>query len=223
MSTFSVVVEPLTPAERAELAALEIAIRDDQRVFAAMGERLMRIRDARLYRENYATFEDYCLNRWGFSRRTGYDLMQTAEDAARVQEVAHISPTREQARELAPLRTDAKAMAAALTEAHELYGPGATGTQVREIVRAAMPDAPPRKDMRFENLSDAVDLLQDMPDAAQILWPVDEYGDVQLVEESFDWLEAWLPKAKASWRAHKALLPKEMRPKPKARRKLRAA
>lgn len=219
---FAVVVDPLSPAERAELAVIETAIESRVREFAAMGALLARVRDRRLYRDNHATFEEYCRQRWGFSRYTAYDLIQTAEVAGIVEEIPQ-RPNREQARALAPLRDDPTALREKWSEAHDTFGPQATISQVRQIVRGPIPDPPPRKDMRFAELEDVLSILRNWPDPSAILWPVDERGDVEMVEEALQWLDAWLPKAKASWRAHKALLPKEMRPKGKARRKLRAA
>lgn len=226
MSTFAVVAEPLSAAEQAELAAIEIAIEDSQRHFASVGGRLMRIRDGRLYRENHATFEDYCRDRWGFRRQVADRLIRAAEVEAVVTNPHGLVPTSEPvARELAPLRSDPDTMRERWAETVERFGPKPTPSQVREVVRVpeAMPEPPPRKDMRFAEIEDVLSILQNWPDPSAIYWPVDELGDVEMVEEALRWLEAWLPKAKASWRAHKALLPKEMRPKAKARRKLRAA
>ena len=40
---------------------------------------LVEIRDSRLYREDYETFEDYCLDRWEIHRRHAYRLIDSAE------------------------------------------------------------------------------------------------------------------------------------------------
>lgn len=227
--TFAVVVEPLSPAERAELAAIEIAIEDGQRVFAAIGSRLTRIRDARLYRETHATFEDYCRGRWGFRREVADRFIRAAEVEAVAVNPSGIAPASERvARELAPLRAEPEVMRERWAETVERFGPKPTAAQVREVVRVPEaplepPAPPPRKDMRFAEIEDVLSILQNWPDPSVILWPVDERGDVEMVEEALAWLDAWLPKAKASWRAHKARLPKELRPKAKPRRKLRAA
>ncbi len=229
MTTFAVVVEPLSPSERAELAAIEIAIEDSNRVFASVGSRLMRIRDARLYRETHATFEDYCRGRWGFRREVADRFIRAAAVEAVAVNPTGITPASERvARELAPLSAEPDVMRQRWSETVERFGPKPTAAQVREVVRVPEdapepPAPPPRKDMRFVELEDVLSILQNFPDPSAILWPVDEQGDVEMVEEALAWIDAWLPKAKASWRAHKALLPKAMRPKAKPRRKLRAA
>lgn len=133
---------PLTnKANRTTLAECEAVIERGLGTFVEVGEALLRIRDERLYRASHGTFEDYCRERWGFSRQTGYDLMQTAQVASVVQEVGQ--PTRETARELAPLRDEPKAMREAWTEAVEQHGPAPTAAQVREVVAQREPPADP--------------------------------------------------------------------------------
>jgi hypothetical protein len=73
---------PLSKAEKKDLTRFEDEIgkaldraRDG---FIEAGTKLARIRDARLYRETHATFEDYCLQRWGISRPRAYQLINAA-------------------------------------------------------------------------------------------------------------------------------------------------
>ena len=54
--------------------------------FVEVGAALLEIRDSRLYKDGYSTFEDYCRERWGMERRHAYRLM----DAAQV--VENVSP-----------------------------------------------------------------------------------------------------------------------------------
>ncbi len=203
MSVFAVIAEPLSATERAELAAIEIAIEDGLRGIEAMGSRLMFVRDRRLYRETHATFEDYCRERWGMDRTYAFRHIQAAEMAA-VLPNGNTPKSEAVARELVPLRDEPERLREAWTEAVEQHGPNPTAAQVREIVRG--PEPPPRNDMRFELIEDAVAVLQGLPDAGAIKWPVDEAGDIEMVDESLAWLDAWLPKAKASWKRHKAAM-----------------
>ncbi len=39
----------------------------------------MQIRDNRLYRETYGTFEEYCKEKWDISRPRAYQLIKAAE------------------------------------------------------------------------------------------------------------------------------------------------
>jgi hypothetical protein len=45
---------------------------------------LLEVRNNRLYRDKYPSFEEYCLKRWGMSRARGYQLLQAAEVIAEV-------------------------------------------------------------------------------------------------------------------------------------------
>lgn len=106
--------------------------------FREVGNELAAIRNLGQYLEaGYTRFQDYLEERWGISRRRGYQLIDAAEIANSVCTVVHTdAPTSERvARELAPLKDDPEAMAAALTEAREKHGPDPTAEQVREFVR----------------------------------------------------------------------------------------
>lgn len=61
----------------------------------------MAIRDGRLYRKSYGTFEDYCRERWGWSKRHCDRLIGAAEIS---RDLGPIGPTTEsQARPLTKL------------------------------------------------------------------------------------------------------------------------
>lgn len=72
------------------------------RTFVEVGEALMEIRDARLYREGFGSFEDYCRERWSFSRVQAHRLIEASEVAA-VLPMGNTTNER-QMRELAPLK-----------------------------------------------------------------------------------------------------------------------
>lgn len=58
----------LTPVERCKLENLTLVIREKKRVFVEVGRALMQIRDERLYREQYSSFEDFCRAEFDFDR-----------------------------------------------------------------------------------------------------------------------------------------------------------
>jgi hypothetical protein len=66
---------PLTPSEQQQLTELETAIERGFQTFLEVGAALAAVRDARLYRAEYATFEDYCQARWGMTRRNANHLI----------------------------------------------------------------------------------------------------------------------------------------------------
>jgi len=66
-----------------------------------MGAALAEIRDAKLYREGYATFEEYCRDRWGMAKRTAYQFIGAAEVIENVRHGAQTLPENE--RQVRPL------------------------------------------------------------------------------------------------------------------------
>lgn len=60
------VLEPLIPEEESERHRLELKV---ERAFYEAGSSLRELRDQRLYRSTYATFEEYCRERFGFTHR----------------------------------------------------------------------------------------------------------------------------------------------------------
>ena len=71
--------EPLSQREEKLLAELEGVIATNMKGFVLVGMALAQIRDQRLYRIHYSTFEEYILRVWDMARRTAYQLMEAAE------------------------------------------------------------------------------------------------------------------------------------------------
>jgi len=61
----------LDEAERGQLERLESIIQTAHRYVLKLATALSAIREQRLYRATHRTFEDYCAQRWGFSREHG--------------------------------------------------------------------------------------------------------------------------------------------------------
>jgi len=68
----------LSSPEQQRFAGHEAAIEHGLQTFVSVGNALLAIRDDRLYRQDYATFEDYCRERWNIERRRAYQLMDAA-------------------------------------------------------------------------------------------------------------------------------------------------
>jgi hypothetical protein len=96
---------PLATREVARLAELEGVIERGLQTFIEVGRALLEIRDSRLYRENYSTFEAYCRERWGMSRAHAYRQIEAAQVAEMMSPIGDI-PNEAQARALAPLKDD---------------------------------------------------------------------------------------------------------------------
>ncbi|MBB6016780.1 hypothetical protein [Deinococcus radiopugnans] len=71
----------MSPDERARLAELEEQVLVGASAALLAGRALTEIRDARLYRGEFASFEQYALARFGFSRPRAYQLIDYAAAA----------------------------------------------------------------------------------------------------------------------------------------------
>lgn len=69
----------LTPFQISKLEKLESEIRQGLQTFVDVGCALTVIRDEKLYRRDYDTFEAYCQERWGWSRQRSSQLINAAE------------------------------------------------------------------------------------------------------------------------------------------------
>lgn len=69
LNLWTVVETAITDDERGRLAECEAVIERGLKTFVDVGNALLQIRDDRLYRAEYGTFEDYCRLKWGFSKR----------------------------------------------------------------------------------------------------------------------------------------------------------
>lgn len=93
-------------SESARLVALEKVIERGLSSFIEVGEALWEIRDSKLYRIEFKTFENYCRKKWGFKRHNAFDLIDTASAAKNVEDIQQ-PRNRETARPLTKLDSPA--------------------------------------------------------------------------------------------------------------------
>lgn len=93
------IVTTLTRAEQDELGRCEETIRAGWQGFVAVGEALLKIQEAKLFRDRYEHFEDYYQEVWQYQKSQVYRLM----DAAKVVRV--LSPIGEEAATGVPMPT----------------------------------------------------------------------------------------------------------------------
>ncbi len=117
-------------------AHLECIIEGGLRTFVEVGQALLEIRDARLYRQTHPTFEAYCKERWGMSDRHARRQIQAAEIALSFGPMGPLLPSERHARELAPLKNRPDEMREAWMDASSNGEP--TTQEVREIVARKM-------------------------------------------------------------------------------------
>ena len=98
-------LKTLNEQEQADLLACEEAIGRGFQSFVEVGLALVRIRDERLYRQDYYDFDQYCRHRWGISRIHAHRNIE----AAKVHEMLPVGnrPANEaQVRPLTRIRTE---------------------------------------------------------------------------------------------------------------------
>ncbi len=99
----------ITLEERSRLYQLEETIRQGLSTFVDVGSALLEIRDTRLYRQEYNTFEEYCLEQWNMKQSRAYQFMDSAKVIGNLQSstIVELLPINEsQARPLASLEPE---------------------------------------------------------------------------------------------------------------------
>lgn len=110
-----------SPAEvAASLGEQEQIIERGLQTFIEVGTALKKIRDSRLYRGKYRTFEDYCKERWGMTRRRAYQLLDGSDVVANVNSCSHAPTNEAQVRPLVglPVEDQRRVWAAAVKRSH---------------------------------------------------------------------------------------------------------
>jgi hypothetical protein len=133
----------LTSAEQQRLQQFETTIERGLQTFYEVGYALAEIREQRLYRAEYGTFEDYCRDRWQMSDSRARRLIYSSEVVDNVKSVPiGTLPTNEaQTRPLAKL--PAEEQGPAWEEAVERSGGKPTARHVEEVVKErTQPPAP---------------------------------------------------------------------------------
>jgi len=70
--------ESLSIRETIRRKTLEKTIDKNLKAFSKVGVALLKIRDGRLYRDKYSSFEEYCKERWGFTRVRAHQLISAS-------------------------------------------------------------------------------------------------------------------------------------------------
>lgn len=95
-------LRPLSLVERDLKDQCEEVIRAGLTTFAEVGQALLTVRDQRLYRDHYPTFEEYAAGKWQISRPRAYELMRATAIVSAIADIGLPAPVNEgQARELA--------------------------------------------------------------------------------------------------------------------------
>ena len=122
------------------LVKLEEVIDRGLKTFIEVGNALREIREGRLYRCEYATFDEYCRRRWGWDRINAHRHIEAATvvDVLSFDNIDGPSNVA-QTREIAPLlRKDEREALAVWRELREEYGDRVTAERIRRLVRGRM-------------------------------------------------------------------------------------
>lgn len=167
--------------DTSRLAALEATIERGRTTFVEVGNAIREIRDARLYRESYATFEDYCRERWGWSKTHANRQVEAANTAEILTPMGVNVENERQARELAPLlKADSEEVVRIWeqeTERAEVKDVELTAKDLRRAVRAATK----RKEQEHKKLT----RLEERERAAEKMASVKLDDRIQVVHADF--------------------------------------
>lgn len=145
-------MEELTTKEHADLERHEGIIRNGLRTFSEVGNSLLAIRDSRLYRERFTTFEGYCRQNLDMGRAHAYRLIESANVITNLSPMGDIPTSERQARELVGLEKEQQQQAwkEATEKAQEEDRP-VTARDVKAAVKAITePEEEKREDKREE-------------------------------------------------------------------------
>ncbi len=105
-------MENLSIVESDNLLLYESIIERGLKTFVEVGNALLAIRESKLYRQDYGTFEEYCQERWGMQRAHAYRLIDAAGVVKSLSPIGDILPaTESQARPLTQLEPEEQAVA----------------------------------------------------------------------------------------------------------------
>lgn len=141
--TGELVDDLLSPMECSALTFAEATIERGLASFVEVGEALAKVRDERLYRADYGTFEDYCRERWNLTASYARDLIGGSAQSVAIATVEPDAPRPSnlgQARALVGLEPDVAAKT--MKAAHEATGGKVTAKAIKSV-REALDDALP--------------------------------------------------------------------------------
>jgi len=79
-------VETYTQDDARQFLQCEQVIGEGLKTFIEVGQALLEIKNARLYRKQYHTFEEYCIQRWKMSIRQAQRFIQSSKIASNIQQ-----------------------------------------------------------------------------------------------------------------------------------------
>jgi ParB family chromosome partitioning protein len=126
--------DSISQLETTRFSECEQIILDGLNTFIDVGYALTEIRDLKLYRTGYSTFEEYCLRKWDIKRAQAYRLIESSAVVKNLSPMGDISPpkTERVVREIA--KASKEKQSEVWSEAVEKHGDSPTAKQISAIV-----------------------------------------------------------------------------------------
>jgi hypothetical protein len=142
-------MEILNIDESHELERCEVVIKQGLQTFIEVGQALRTIREKRLYRISFKTFEDYCVGRWAFKKSQAYQLIDASVVISNLSAIAEILPkTESQTRPLT--RLEPEIQKEVWTEVVKTHGDNITAAKVQTVVNDWKPVNQEIKEIKSE-------------------------------------------------------------------------
>lgn len=176
----------LSGNEIIRLKTLEGVIESGKKAFIEVGMALTEIRDNRLYRKSFDTFEAYCQERWSFSRQFASLQIQSAELAQSLSTIVDI-PNEGTAREFVSVPKEQRKEVAETAKkiAAEKGRDTINSRDVKEAKQAKQPKPEPKPSITPHK----VEVIEPAPDAEPIIVPTQLSPEPKPITQD---VESWL-------------------------------
>ena len=142
-------MEILNIDETNELERCEIVIKQGLQTFIEVGQALMTIREKRLYRIGFKTFEEYCQVKWQMEKSQTYRLIETAKVINNISPIGEVLPkTESQTRPLTSLEPEIQKEV--WTEVVKKHGDNITAAKVQSVANDWKPINQEIKEIKSE-------------------------------------------------------------------------
>ena len=144
-------MEILNIDESHELERCEVVIKQGLQTFIEVGQALMTIREKRLYRIGFKTFEDYCVGRWGMVQQSATRLIRAYETVTNLQSEPMGSVLPQSERQTRPLTSlEPEIQKEVWKEVVQTHGNKITYTNVQTVVNDWKPINQEIKEIKSE-------------------------------------------------------------------------
>ena len=126
--------------ERNELERCEVVIKQGLKTFVEVGQALMLIRDKRLYRAEFGTFEAYCQDKWQLTRQYVNNMVAASKVVSNLEMETSGFQTPQTEKHARPLtKLEPELQAEAWQKVVEEHGDKITHNKVEEVVKEFVP------------------------------------------------------------------------------------